>query len=208
MAQNDQALLTRLHDSGLEFIIIGGVCVVFHGAPLATFGLDICCAFGEENVRKIASAVADLHPVHRLTANKVPLELTGDSFGALKNVYLQTDLGKLDCLSAVAGVGNFIDAKSQSVAAKMSYGEFRFLNIEALIASKKAVGRERDLDAVRRLVAIKEKKNNQKNCFELILTIANLKSKISHVYSCQTRYEDTHPRHYGQLRCPACPAFN
>jgi hypothetical protein len=40
MAQNDQALLVRLKDSGLEFVVIGGVCVVFHGAPLATFDLD------------------------------------------------------------------------------------------------------------------------------------------------------------------------
>jgi hypothetical protein len=165
MAQNDQALLTRLQDSGLEFVVIGGVCVVFHGAPLATFDLDICCPFGEENVRKIESAVTDLHPVHRLTANKLPLEMTRDSFGVLKNIYLQTDLGKLDCLSVVAGVGGFTDVKNQSVVAKMSYGDIRFLNIDALIASKKAVGRERDLDAVRRLVAIKEKKEQQKELF-------------------------------------------
>src|SRR2546422_7704446 len=95
MAQNDQALLTRLNDSGLEFVVIGGVCVVYHGALLATFDLDVCCPFGEENVRRIESAVEDLHPVHRLTANKLPLEMTRSSFGDLKNLYLQTDLGKL-----------------------------------------------------------------------------------------------------------------
>lgn len=162
MAQNDQALLVRLKDSGLEFVIIGGVCVVYHGAPLATFDLDICCPFGGDNVRKIEAAVADLHPVHRLTANKLPLEMTRECFGELKNIYLQTDLGKLDCLSMVAGVGNFDEVKSKSVVARMSYGEFRFLSIDALIASKLAVGRGHDLDAVRRLVAIKEMKQKQK----------------------------------------------
>lgn len=161
MAQNDQELLIRLRDSGLEFVVIGGVCVVYHGAPLATFDLDICCAFGEENVRRIEAAVADLHPVHRLTANKLPLEMTRENFGQLKNIYLQTDLGKLDCLSAVSGVGNFDEVKRKSVTANMSYGAFRFLNIDALIASKLAAGRDRDLDAVRRLVAIKEKKQQQ-----------------------------------------------
>lgn len=161
MAQNDQALLVRLRNSGLEFVVIGGVCVVYHGAPLATFDLDICCPFGEENVRKIEAAVFDLHPVHRLTTNKLPLKMTRENFGQLKNIYLQTDLGKLDCLSAVSGVGSFNDVKNRSVTANMSYGEFRFLNIDALIASKMAVGRERDLDAVRRLVAIKEKKQQQ-----------------------------------------------
>jgi hypothetical protein len=165
MAQNDQALLTRLKDSGLEFVVIGGVCVVYHGAPLATFDLDICCPFGEENVRRIESAVKDLHPVHRLTANKLPLEMTRSSFGELKNLYLQTDLGKLDCLSEVAGVGHFEAVLKQSVLANFSYGKFRFLSLDALIAAKKAVGRERDLDAVRRLLAIKEKNGQQKDLF-------------------------------------------
>jgi acyl carrier protein phosphodiesterase len=161
MAQNDQALLSRLKDSGLEFVVIGGVCVVYHGAPLATFDLDVCCRFGEENVRRIESAVRDLHPIHRLTANQLPLETTRSSFGVLKNLYLQTDLGKLDCLSEVAGVGDFEAVREQSVIADFSYGQFRFLNLEALIASKKAVGRDRDMDAVRRLLAIKERRDRQ-----------------------------------------------
>lgn len=165
MAQNDQALLVRLRESGLEFVIIGGVCVVFHGAPLATFDLDICCPFGEENVRKIENAVKDLNPVHRLTANKLPLAETHSMFSSLQNIYLQTDLGKLDCLSEVAGVGNFEEVKKQSIVANLSYGNYRFLNIDALIAAKKAVGRDRDLDAVRRLVAIKERKAQQNELF-------------------------------------------
>ena len=161
MAQNDQALLMRLKDTGLEFVVIGGVCVVYHGALVATFDLDICCPFGEENVRRIEAAVIDLHPIHRLTANKLPLEQTRSAFGDLKNLYLQTDLGKLDCLSEVAGVGGFSAVRDQSVVADFSYGQFRFLNLDALIVSKKTVGRDRDLDAVRRLLAIKERKDQQ-----------------------------------------------
>ncbi len=161
MAQNDQALLCRLKDSGLDFVVIGGVCVVYHGAPLATFDLDICCQFGEENVKRIESAVHDLHPIHRLTANKLPLEMTRSAFGDLKNIYLQTDFGKLDCLSEVAGIGNFDEVRKRSIVAKFSYGEFRFLNLDALIASKEIVGRDRDLAAVRLLRAVKEKLEQQ-----------------------------------------------
>ncbi len=157
MPQNDQALLTRLKASGLDFVVIGGVCVVYHGVPLATFDLDICCPFGEENVKRIESAVQDLHPVHRLTPNKLPLEMTRDAFVRLKNVYLQTDMGKLDCLSEVSGVGDFAAVLERSIVAGFSYGEFRFLDLDALIASKRAAGRERDLIAVRSLLAIKER---------------------------------------------------
>ncbi len=165
MAQNDQALLVRLKDSGLEFVVIGGLCVVYHGVPVATFDLDVCCPFGEENVRRVESAVKDLHPVHRLTANKLPLELTQNSFASLKNLYLQTDFGKLDCLSEVAGIGNYQEVLKQSISHKMSFGEFKILNLDALIASKTAVGRQKDLDAVRLLLAVKEKKEQQKDLF-------------------------------------------
>lgn len=165
MAQNDQALLIRLKDSGLDFVVIGGVCVVFHGAPLATFDLDICCPFGEENVRRIECAVSDLHPFHRLTPNKLPLEMSRSAFGDLKNLYLQTDLGKLDCLSEVAGLGDFEAMVKRSVLASFSYGQFRFLNLEALIASKQATGRERDLLAVRSLLAIHQRNEKQKPLF-------------------------------------------
>ena len=163
MPQNDEALLTRLKDNGLEFVVIGGVCVVYHGALLATFDLDICCPFGEENVRRIEAAVKDLHPVHRFTANKLPLEMTRSSFRDLKNLYLQTDLGKLDCLGEVAGVGNFDAVLKRSVLGKFSYGQFRFLDLDTLIVAKRAVGRDRDLDAVRRLLAIKERSEQQQD---------------------------------------------
>jgi hypothetical protein len=103
MAQNDQALLTRLRASGLDFVVIGGACVVYHGVPLATFALDICRQFGGENVKRIESAVHGLHPVHRLTPSKLPLEATRTSVGEFKNLDLQTDWGKLDCLGEVAG---------------------------------------------------------------------------------------------------------
>ena len=83
--------------------------------------------------------------------------MTRTAFAGLKNLYLQTDLGKLDCLSEVLGVGDFDSVRKQSVIARFSYGEFRFLNLDALIASKRATGRERDLAAVRFLLAIKER---------------------------------------------------
>ena len=60
---------------------------------------------------------------------------------------------------------DFVVVLKQSVVASFSYGQFRFLDLDALIASKNATGRERDLAAVRSLLAIKErsKQEGQKN---------------------------------------------
>ena len=162
MPQNDKALLSRLKEQNVEFVIIGGVCGVLHGASLVTLDLDICCRFSRENLRRIEAAVKDLHPRHRLTANKLPLELTDELCDSLKNIYLNTDLGILDCLSEVSGIGDYEQVLQQSIPHSMSYGEFRILNLDALIAAKSAAGREKDLDAVRLLQAIKEKNDQQK----------------------------------------------
>ena len=165
MQQNDKALLSRLQEQKVEFVIIGGVCGVLHGASLVTLDLDICCRFSRENLRRIEAAVKDLHPRHRLTANKLPLELTDELCDSLKNIYLNTDFGILDCLSEVAGIGNYEDVLRQSVSHSMSYGEVRILNLDALIVAKSAVGREKDLAAVKLFQAIKERKEQQKELF-------------------------------------------
>ena len=165
MPQNDKALLSRLKEQKVEFVIIGGVCGVLHGASLVTLDLDICCRFSRENLRRLEAAVKDLRPRHRLTTNKLPLELTDELCVRLKNIYLNTDLGVLDCLGEVAGIGDYEQVLQRSVPHVMSYGEFRMLNLDALIAAKAAVGRQKDLDAIRLLQAIKEKLEQQKDLF-------------------------------------------
>jgi hypothetical protein len=157
MGQNNRELLIRLRKHEVEFVIIDGVCCVYYGVPLATFDLDICCPFDEATLRRIEAAVMDLHPIHRLAANKLPLVLTSELASRLKNLYLQTDVGKLDCLGEVAGVGNYQDAVKHSRLHKFEYGDFRFLSIDNLMLAKKASDRDRDRQALRYLEAIKEK---------------------------------------------------
>jgi|ERR1051325_1068640 hypothetical protein len=156
MAQNNQELLTRLHREGVDFVVIGGVCSVYYGAPIATFDLDVSCRFDELNLMCIQRAVQDLHPIHRLAANKVPLELTSELCSRLKNLYLQTDLGILDCLGEVAGIGGYDQVLERSVVGELPYGKFRFLTMEGLIAAKRATGRDRDLQTLRHLELISE----------------------------------------------------
>ena len=157
-AQNDRALITRLKSHGVQFVIIGGVCGVLHGVPLVTLDLDICCPFSLSNLQLLQQSLQDLHPFHRMTPKQLPFEISEELASRLKNLYLQTDLGTLDCLSEVKGVGNYQQVLERSVSHRTSYGEFHILGLDALIAAKEAVGRERDLAAVKLLRAIKEKK--------------------------------------------------
>src|SRR5262245_8613734 len=107
-------ILQRLHRAKVEFSLIGGLACIHHGVSLFTQDVDICARFSRENLRRIEAAVHDLHPCHRLTTNRLRLELTDELCARLKNLYLTTDLGILDCLSEVAGLGNFDAVLRQS----------------------------------------------------------------------------------------------
>ena len=158
-------ILRRLHDAKVEFSLIGGLASRHYGVTLVTEDVDICARFTPENLRRIESAFKDFHPRHRLTANKLPLELTDELCSSLKNMYLNTDLGILDCLSEVAGVGDYEAVLRQSQLTDFPFGRCYVLKIDALMQAKLAVGRPHDLRAVGQLKAIKEKQEQQKTLF-------------------------------------------
>ncbi len=75
-----------------------------HGCTYVTQDIDICIAFAPDSLLALQEALADLHPAHRMTTGRKPVELTAESVSPFGNLYLDTDLGRLDCLSAIEGV--------------------------------------------------------------------------------------------------------
>jgi hypothetical protein len=156
--QNLSELTRRLISSQAEFVLVGGFAAVAHGVLLVTRDVDICCRFSEANLTRIQNALADLHPVHR-TRPDLPLPLTSDQCARLKNLYLKTDLGVVDCLGEVLGVGNFEKVLQQSVEVRLPYGACRILDIDALIRAKEAMNRDHDRITVKYLKKIKEQQS-------------------------------------------------
>src|SRR4051794_2079130 len=101
--ENLAKLLTRLHEASVHFVLIGGLAAVRYGTSYVTYDVDICVPLEAANFKRIAAAVADLHPRFRQRKD-LPFELTDELLGRLKNLYLSTNLGALDCLGEVAGV--------------------------------------------------------------------------------------------------------
>jgi len=154
--QNLSELTRRLVEAQVEFVLIGGFAAVAHGVTLVTRDVDICCRFTEPNLMRIQKAFADLHAVHRLRPD-LPLELTAEQCGSLKNLYLKTDLGVVDCLSNVLGLGEFENVLKDSIELELPFGHCRVLGIEALIRAKETMNRDHDRMAVRQLQEIKRR---------------------------------------------------
>lgn len=149
-------LLLLLVNAKVEFVIVGGFAAAVHGCELITQDIDICCDFQPDNLLRLQSAIADLNPVHRMTVNRLPLELTAETAINFSNLYLDTDAGQLDCISDVKGVGNFEQVKQKSETIKIQGQDLRVLDADTLIESKKAMGRPRDREAVKHLELIRK----------------------------------------------------
>lgn len=70
-----ESLLHRLIQYRLEFVIVGGFAAMAHGVTLLTQDIDVSMPFNRRSLRSLEEALADLHPVHRLTPARLPFEL-------------------------------------------------------------------------------------------------------------------------------------
>ena len=155
--QNLSELTRRLVESQVEFVLIGGFAAAAHGVTLVTRDVDICCRFNEANLMRLQEALADLHPAHRSKPG-LPLALTPEQCARLKNLYLKTDLGALDCLGEVLGVGDYGSVLAHSVVVELPFGPCRILDLETLIRAKEAMNRDHDRVTVRQLREIQRRR--------------------------------------------------
>lgn len=157
--QNLAELTRRLIAAKVEFVLVGGFAAIAHGVLRTTRDVDICCRFSEENLMRIQQAVADLHPVYN-PRRDLPLELTPAVCASLKNLYLKTDLGILDCLGEIKAVGGYDAVWQRSVELELPIGRCRVIDIDALIAAKEAINRDHDRITVKDLKEIKRRQQH------------------------------------------------
>ena len=142
---------------GVKFVLVGGFAGVVHGCTYVTQDIDICCNFSADNLLALQKALKELHPVHRMTPQRPKLKMTAESCTQFKNLYLDTDIGQVDCLASIQGLGDYEDVKNLSEIRDLGGGlRIRVLTIDSLIKARKAMNRPRDKEAVLQLEAIKK----------------------------------------------------
>lgn len=151
-------LLERLVRAGVDLVVVGGFAGVVHGCTYVTQDIDICCDFSPANLLALQKALADLHPVHRMTTGRKRLELTEENCTQFKNLYLDTDLGQLDCLSVIEGLGDYANVKQASDIVQVEDMKLRVLGLDALVKTKQTMNRPRDREVLLQLEAIKRLK--------------------------------------------------
>lgn len=154
------SLLKKLSQNKVDYVVVGGFACIAHGATFVTQDVDICLDFNADNLLRLQKALADLHPIHRMTPNKLKLKLTKENCKQYKNLYLDTDSGQLDCISFIEGVGGFEQVKKKSMPIKIEKLHIQILNLDALIEAKKSMNREKDVQTITQLETIKKLKDS------------------------------------------------
>jgi predicted nucleotidyltransferase len=140
--------LRALFDASVEFVLIGGAAMQMQGSAHLTEDLDFCYARSAKNMERLASALAPFHPRLRGAPENLPFCFDAATMKRGLNFTLMTDLGALDFLGEVAGVGNYLEVKKNSDVMAIFDMDCHVLSLEGLIRSKKAAGRERDLEVI------------------------------------------------------------
>ncbi|MGH8149800.1 MAG: nucleotidyltransferase [Steroidobacteraceae bacterium] len=150
-------LLQCLCDADVDFVVVGGFAALLHGSTLVTRDLDVCAVLSHQDVAKLREALRDLNPTHRLTPQRLSFLTNPDPGVEVRNLYLETELGAIDILSSVLGVGDFERVRATSTEIELFGRRCRVISIDDLILAKETLGREKDLLAAKELRAIRDK---------------------------------------------------
>ncbi len=151
--------LTALTDSEVEFIVVGGVAAYIHGSARLTNDLDIVYRRTHENLARIVSALAPLNPYLRGAPPGLPFRFDEDTLARGLNFTLTTTLGDLDLLGEIAGGGNYENLIGDAQKVKLYEVDCLCLNLEKLIATKRAAGRPKDFETIAELESLREEQS-------------------------------------------------
>lgn len=130
----------------VEFVVVGGYAVAFHGHPRLTGNIDLFVRPTHENATRILGALDQFgfedHGVR-------PEELTAPD----KIIQLGSPPNRIDLLTSITGL-DFDEAWAGRVPGRLGGHEVNYLGLSALLKYKSASARTTDLADVEKLLSI------------------------------------------------------
>lgn len=148
------ALLRLLAENEVEFIIVGGAAATVHGSARLTLDLDVAYRRTNENIARIVNALELIKPYLRGAPPGLPFDWSVATIQKGLNFTLITSLGALDLLGEIVGGGDYEQLSPETVEVEIAGIKCLCLNLERLIAVKRAAGRPKDLEVVAELQQI------------------------------------------------------
>jgi predicted nucleotidyltransferase len=151
--------LRVLYDEEVEFVLIGGAAMQLQGSAHVTEDLDFCYARSPKNYQRLAKALRPYHPLLRNAPENLPFKFDVQTITNGLNFTLLTDLGAIDLLGEVSGLGAYPEVKAASELMNIFGLKQQVLSLAGLIKAKRAAGRKRDLDVIEELEGLLDLRN-------------------------------------------------
>ena len=137
-----QTLFASFQKHDVKYLVIGGIAAVLYGVPRATFDLDVLIEPSAQNAERLLKGMID--------AGLGTASLTTVEDLLSKEITIFTDRIRLDVQTSTPGLV-FEDAWARRVTMNYKGQALEVVSLRDLIASKRAAGREVDLQDVRML---------------------------------------------------------
>jgi len=135
--------LKLLNEHGVEYVLIGGYAVGYHGYPRATNDLDVWVAMSLDNAERIVRALREF-------GFGTP-ELSADLFLQDESIVrMGIPPMRIEILTTISGVA-FDECYAQRVVDVIADVEVSLIGLPQLKINKKASGRHKDLDDLEHL---------------------------------------------------------
>jgi hypothetical protein len=128
----------------VDFIVVGVVCAVLHGAPISTFDLDVVHSRSPENIARLMSALELLEAYYRGQGSRT-LKPKEHNLASPGHQLLMTRSGPLDLLGIVGKGQGYEELIENTADLSLSKDlKVRILNLEGLIRTKEETARDID----------------------------------------------------------------
>jgi len=148
-----EALLNGLVAAQIEFIVVGGLSAVLHGAAITTADIDIVPRRDDENAARLQRLLEELdawieEPMHRRIRTRA------SDFLGKGQLNLSTRFGPLDVLCQLHDGRGFAELLAHTELIEDEGFSVRILDLPTLIQIKASTGRAKDRMMVPILLAL------------------------------------------------------
>ena len=144
----------------MEFLLIGGVAVGYHGHVRATKDVDVVPAPDRENLKRLARVLqvldAEVDGSEEFDAGELPDHLDPSVLELGGNWVLSTRLGRLDVMQWIGDSALWSQLAPQAVEDRIAGLPIKIVAFDDLVRLKELAGRPEDLVDLQRLREARE----------------------------------------------------
>lgn len=151
-------IVRLLAENDVEYVLVEGAAMTARGMNYTTNDYDICYRATLENMQRLIDAVSPFNPKLRIESKGTTVDVPLDEYTLRGTpiLPLATDLGNVDLLNRVEGLGEYDSVLQQSTALQIAEHSVAVLSYAGLALAKRAAGRMKDLMALPELEALAE----------------------------------------------------